>query len=83
MSMTVTAAQLLPDVTAGGQALLEAIWEERRAELAMEQHRYFDLIRQGRAQEELENFQPKHQVYPIPQSEIDLSGGAMSQNDGY
>ena len=83
MTMDVTAEALLPDVTAGGQALLDAIWEERRAELAMEQHRYFDLIRQGRATEELENFQPKHRVYPIPQSEIDLSGGAMSQNDGY
>lgn len=83
MSMNVTAQALLPDVTASGQALLDAIWEERRAELAMEQHRYFDLIRQGRAQEELANFQPKHRVYPIPQSEIDLSGGAMSQNDGY
>lgn len=81
MSMNVTAAELLPDVTASGQALLEAIWEERRAELAMEQHRYFDLIRQGRAEEELENFQPKHVLYPIPQSELDLT--EMTQNDGY
>lgn len=81
MSMNVTAAELLPDVTAGGQALLEAIWEERRAELAMEQHRYFDIIRQGRAEEELENFQPKHVLYPIPQSERDLT--EMTQNDGY
>ena len=83
MSMSVPAQALLPDVTAGGQALLEAIWAERRAELAMEQHRYFDLIRQGRAAEELDGFQSKHTVYPIPQSEIDLSGGAMDQNDGY
>ncbi len=81
MSMNVTATELLPDVTAGGQALLEAIWEERRAELAMEQHRYFDLIRQGRAEEELENFEPRHVVYPIPQSELDLT--EMTQNDGY
>lgn len=83
MIMNVTAAALLPDVTASGQPLLEAIWEERRAELGMEQHRYFDLIRQGRAAEELENFQPRHVLYPIPQSEIDLSGDVMSQNDGY
>jgi len=81
MSMSVPAEQLLPDVTAGGQALLEAIWKERRVELAMEQHRYFDLIRQGRAGDVLDNFQPKHKLYPIPQSEIDLSGGALSQND--
>ncbi len=83
MSMTVPAEELLPDVTAGGQALLEAIWAERRAELAMEQHRYFDLIRQGRAAEALDGFESKHTVYPIPQSEIDLSGGVMDQNDGY
>lgn len=84
VSVSVTAAELLPDVNASGDALLEAIWAERRAELAMEQHRYFDLIRQGRAPDVLENFQPdKHEVYPIPQSEIDLSGGAMSQNDNY
>lgn len=81
MTMSVTAQELLPDVTASGQALLDAIWEERRAELAMEQHRYFDLIRQGRAEEELENFQPRHEVYPIPQSELDLT--EMTQNDGY
>lgn len=83
MTMNVTATALLPDVTASGQPLLEAIWEERRAELGMEQHRYFDLIRQGRAAEELENFEPRHVLYPIPQSEIDLSGDVMSQNDGY
>jgi len=83
LSVSVEVAALLPDVTAGGQALLDAIWAERRAELAMEQHRYFDLLRQGRAQEVLPNFQSRHTVYPIPQSEIDLSGEAMSQNDGY
>lgn len=83
MTMNVTAAALLPDVTAGGQALLEAIWEERRAELAMEQHRYFDLVRQGRAAQELENFQPRHERYPIPPSEISLSDSSMTQNDGY
>jgi hypothetical protein len=81
MTMDVTATELLPDVTAGGQALLEAIWAERRAELAMEQHRYFDLIRQDRAQEVLDNFQPHHVLYPIPQSELDLTD--MTQNDGY
>jgi hypothetical protein len=84
MSMTVTAMELLPDVTAGGQALLDAIWAERRAELAMEQHRFFDLVRQGRAAEELENFQTgKHELYPIPSSEIPLSDSMLTQNPGY
>ncbi|HUG41635.1 MAG TPA: RagB/SusD family nutrient uptake outer membrane protein [Longimicrobiales bacterium] len=49
LSVDVPVLALLPDVTAGGQALLDAIWAERRHELAMEQHRWFDLIRQGRA----------------------------------
>jgi hypothetical protein len=49
VSVDVPVLELLPDVTAGGQALLDAIWRERRHELAMEQHRWFDIIRQGRA----------------------------------
>ncbi len=40
----------IPDLdnTVTGQALLEAIWHERRLELAMENLRTFDLIRTGR-----------------------------------
>lgn len=88
----VTAQELLPNVTATGQALLEAIWHERRVELAMEQHRWFDLLRQdqvmpGRAAAMLsahgKEFQERHRLFPIPQPEIDLSGGLMNQNPGY
>ena len=41
---------LLPDISASvtGQNLLNAIWHERRVELAMEQLRFFDLTRTGR-----------------------------------
>lgn len=35
----------MPDVTAGGTALLDAIVYERRVELAFEEHRYFDVRR--------------------------------------
>ncbi|MBK6783949.1 MAG: RagB/SusD family nutrient uptake outer membrane protein [Saprospiraceae bacterium] len=34
-----------------GQALREAIWNERRFELAMEHDRFFDIVRQGRAEQ--------------------------------
>ncbi|MFD0860586.1 RagB/SusD family nutrient uptake outer membrane protein [Sungkyunkwania multivorans] len=64
------------------------VWEERRFELAFEHDRYFDLIRQGRASEVLNAkgipFETgKHEVFPIPQEQIDLSGGALQQNPGY
>lgn len=38
----------LPRVTASGQDLLEAIWHERSVELALEDMRYWDLVRTGR-----------------------------------
>lgn len=38
----------LPKVTATGQELLEAIWHERSVELALEDMRYWDLVRTGR-----------------------------------
>lgn len=80
---------ILPDLTMTDQSgLREAIYHERRIELAMEQHRYFDLVRQGRAQEVFAELgitwtPGKHEVYPVPQSEIDISGGSITQNPGY
>lgn len=78
---------VLPSLTSGDQASLRtAIYKERQVELAMENDRYFDVIRQGRA---LEVFGPKgwkankNEVWPVPQTEIDLSGGLLSQNPGY
>jgi hypothetical protein len=78
---------ILPAVTTTDQAQLrQAIYRERRVELAMEYDRYFDVIRQGRG---AEVFGPKgwvagrNEVWPIPQTEIDLSGGLLTQNPGY
>jgi len=87
LPLDLTAVELLPDITSTGQQLLEDIWHERRVELAMEQHRFFDIRRQGRAGELLraqgKNFEnPKHELYPIPQNEIDLNPN-IEQNPGY
>jgi hypothetical protein len=86
MVVTVSAQALLPAITASGQELLDAIWAERRAELAMEQHRWFDIIRQGRAQALMavagKTFVPgKHELYPIPAGEVAVAG--LQQNPGY
>jgi hypothetical protein len=48
--------------------------------------RYFDLIRWGLAGTKLGSlgWKPnKNEVWPIPQSEIDLSAGTLTQNPGY
>jgi hypothetical protein len=78
---------VLPDVTTTDQAgLRAAIYQERKVELAMESDRYFDVIRQGRAEEVFgpNGWKPnKNEVWPIPQTEIDLSGGVLTQNPGY
>ncbi|WP_316845367.1 RagB/SusD family nutrient uptake outer membrane protein [Pedobacter psychrodurus] len=78
---------ILPDVTTTDKtALRTAIWKERQVELAMENDRYFDVIRQGRG---LAIFgvkgwkANKNEVWPIPQNEIELSGGLLKQNPGY
>ncbi len=84
-----TSTTVLPDVTTTDKnALRTRIWNERRSELAMEQIRWFDLLRQGRAEQVMKavgkNFvSPKHLLFPIPQVEIDLSAGVLSQNEGY
>lgn len=78
---------ILPKVTTTDKTALQlAIWNERHVELAMEFDRYFDVIRQGRA---AQIFGPrgwkagKNEVWPIPQNEIDLSAGVLTQNPGY
>jgi hypothetical protein len=86
LNVNITAQALLPDVVVAGDALLQAIWRERRAELAMEQHRWFDIVRQGRAAEVMadagKNFMVGvHELYPIPLGEITITG--LQQNPGY
>lgn len=72
----------------------EQIWNERRLELAMEHDRFWDLVRQDRRSPGRmatimhavgkTNFEAgKHELLPIPTSQILLSGGALTQNPNY
>ena len=69
----------------------QELLDERRVELAFENHRLFDLIRFGEAETVLASFaadngytfSPTDLLLPIPQAEIGLSNGLLSQNPGY
>lgn len=76
----------IPEISASSAALLEAIYRERRLELGLEAHRFFDLVRTGRAAQVLgsQGFKTgTHEFFPIPQSQILATGGALEQNPGY
>lgn len=65
-----------------------AIWNERRLELALEHDRFFDLVRTGRAAQVMQavgkNFVAgKNELLPVPSLQIALSGGKLDQNNGY
>lgn len=79
----------LPATTASSQfAMREAVYHERRVELAMEHDRWFDLVRTGRAAKVMKPLKPsftegKNELLPIPALQIALSGGKLLQNPGY
>jgi hypothetical protein len=63
---------------------IDKIYKERRYELSGEGLRFFDLVRTGQAADFIQGFvSGKHELFPIPQVEIDLAGGNWSQNPGY
>lgn len=74
------------------------IWLERRLELCFEWDRFFDIVRQGRAASIFKTFastsstnhnrginfvEGVNEIFPIPQNEIDISNGVVTQNPGY
>jgi starch-binding outer membrane protein, SusD/RagB family len=65
----------------GQAALLTAILQERRWELAFEGHRFFDLRRHGVAVTRL-SIPANRLLFPIPQSELDVNENLV-QNPGY
>lgn len=75
----------LPEIRTNDQAELRTIIRhERRIELALEFERFFDLVRWNEAEKRLENFiVGRHELFPLPQSEIDKANGKLKQNPGY
>ena len=74
----------LGSVTSTGADLLEIIYRERRLELVGEGHRFFDLVRIGRAADQINGFTVgKNELFPIPLIEIQLAGNRWEQNPGY
>lgn len=84
---------ILPRITETDKGRLrEIIWHERRIELALEGHRFFDLIRAdqvvpGYALQELRADNPEtnfnavnNSVFLIPQKQIDIAQGVLQQN---
>lgn len=63
--------------------LLLAIEKERRLEFAFEPHRWFDLVRTGRAGDVLGVVDQNKWLMPIPLTEIQASEGVLDQNPGY
>ena len=74
-------------------AFRDAVEKERRLELAFENHRWFDLVRTGKALEVVNkndgssvltvNAKAHQLLFPIPQGQIDASGNKLVQNQGY
>lgn len=72
------------DISASGDALRDFIRNERRLELMGEGHRFFDIVRQGIAADNIDGFQAgKNELFPVPFEEIQFSNGNWTQNPGY
>ena len=87
------------DYTSSEGSLADAIFAERRKELAGEGHRFFDLVRTGRAKAAFDDYNAtkpadfetitfetnKHELFPIPLIELELANAKerWGQNPGY
>lgn len=72
------------DISTSGAALTDFILAERRVELMGEGHRFFDLVRTGKAAQAIPNFTSgKNELFPIPIEEIQFSNNNWQQNPVY
>lgn len=81
------------------ESATKALRWERKIEMALEGHRWFDLVRWNIAADELNNFvsyeskylgkyinkyyNPKWATLPIPQKQIQLMNGILVQNENW
>ena len=66
-------------------ATLDNIYDERRAELAMEENRFFDLVRTGKATQALGRLgfkKGKNEHFPVPATQIQLNP-SLTPSPGY
>lgn len=77
-------ATLSTSTTPTKEAFRNAVFKERRLELALECDRWFDIIRTGQAPSIYPLVPSTRYIYPVPQSEIDnLNDKTGWQNPGY
>lgn len=90
-------AAVLPEITETDKdALRQIIWHEERVEFGQEFERFWELVRQKRAGTVLRAYAEKYdtskgagfrdgvnEIFPVPQTEINLSDGKITQNPGY
>jgi starch-binding outer membrane protein, SusD/RagB family len=78
---------ILPDITTTDKNTLnDKILLERRYELALEGQRFWDLVRTVKAPTTLGTLgfvTGKNELLPVPQSEIDISQGTLTQNPNW
>jgi hypothetical protein len=81
----------MPTIDAPNEITKQELLDERRVEFAFENQRLFDLLRFNEAQNVLSafstatgaSFNATDLLLPIPQREINLSHGLLTQNPGY
>ncbi len=89
-----TTYNLASEETDTRNAFRDAVWKERRLELAFEGHRWFDLVRTGtyvsvmnrHFEEEFKGLymlNSFNNLFPVPQYEIDINPNLAPNNPGY
>lgn len=72
----------LGNATATADTFIDVVLEERRFELMGENHRYYDLVRTGKALSTISGLQSYQLLFPVPDSQRTLND-LLDQNEGY